>query len=714
MMNKPGNIYFNSIVLSYSQLFFSNKPAFGLALLIISFINPLMGITGLTAVILTNTFAKAAGYDQSKIDQGLFGYSGYLLGAGYVYFFEPAATGFVILLFMIVLIVYLIPVFEYLFYQLFKTGSFTVAFILGFYLMFALLNYIGVEEKLFIYAGDTLQMDEFFSMYFKSMGFILFQSDLIAGILVMLAVLIYSRVLFSLSILAYTFAFVTGYMLHNNLDQGVMLFSGFNSILTAFAVGGCLVIPSKSSLGFGFLGVIVSSVLSVLLYSFLGQFDIPVLVVPFNIAAILLVSSLMFRTNAAKPLLLYFAPGSPEQNLYYHLTRKSRFDKFKYYFPELPFFGEWNVSQGREGNITHKDDWKYAWDFIITDEKNTQFMNQGFELRDYYCYDAPVTAPLDGRVIEVINTVPDNQIGEANLQNNWGNTIIIDHYEGLFTALSHLKQNSAKVSPGDYVKKGDIIGYVGNSGRSPYPHAHFQFQKTPKLGEKTFDYPFAHFLEKQGSSWILRNFDHPAQDTVVTNLDTDKVLVNAFNFALGDVITVKGKIKGEAKSEVWKVGVTIYNELYLTSETGDTIYLYKTEKVSFFSNYIGTKKSLLYYFYLSALQIPLSSKNNLLWSDNFSPAHFPELLNRVFAEFFVFISNDISANASFSLTKPDSKTVRINSEISLSSAFRINRGNTYFGRLYIDRDSGLKSVEFLRNTEVIASFSFEDYERKPQ
>lgn len=713
-MIKSENLFLKGIWLSYSQLFFSNTPVFGIALLIISFINPVIGMTGLAGVIISNSLAILAGFDRTKIHAGLFGYTGYLLGAGYVYFFEPTLTGFVILFFLIILAVYIIPVLEHLFYQVFKTGSFTAAFLVSFFLMFALLKYTGVEEKIYLYTGDPLEMDEFFSIYFKSMGFILFQKDLIAGILVVLAVLVYSRVLFSLSILAYSFAFLTGYFLHSNLDQGVMLFSGFNSILTAFAVGGCLVIPSKSSLGFGFLGVLASSVISVLLYSYLGQYGIPVLVIPFNIAGILLISALMFRTDGRKPVLLYFAPGSPEQNLYYHLTQKSRFEKFKYYFPELPFYSEWTVSQGREGNITHKDDWKYAWDFVITDDKNSQFMNKGFELKDYYCYDAPVTTPLDGRVIEVINTIPENQIGEANLQNNWGNTIIIDHYEGLFSAVSHLKQNSAKIAPGDYVKKGDIIGYIGNSGRSPYPHAHFQFQKSPKVGEKTFDYPFAHYLEKDGSHWILKNFDHPVQDTVVTNLDTDKVMTNAFNFALGDRITVKGTIKGRSTEETWSVQVTIYNELYLLSDTGDSAFIYKTEKVSFFSNYIGSKKSLLYYFYLSALQVPLCSRENLVWTDNFSPAHFPDFINRVFAEFFVFVSNKIGAVASFSLNKPDGKTVRIDSEITLKSNFKITPGNKYNGALYIDRDNGIQKVEFLKNASTIASLEFEKYERTPQ
>jgi murein DD-endopeptidase MepM/ murein hydrolase activator NlpD len=52
-----------------------------------------------------------------------------------------------------------------------------------------------------------------------------------------------------------------------------------------------------------------------------------------------------------------------------------------------------------------------------------------------------------------------------------GNTIILDHGQGIFTMYMHL--SSFSVKPEDVVSKGDIIGYVGSSGRSSGPHLHF-------------------------------------------------------------------------------------------------------------------------------------------------------------------------------------------------------------------------------------------------
>ena len=57
----------------------------------------------------------------------------------------------------------------------------------------------------------------------------------------------------------------------------------------------------------------------------------------------------------------------------------------------------------------------------------------------------------------------------------YGRYIRISHDFGLQTAYAHM--SSLEVSAGAYVKKGQVIGYVGSSGYSTGPHLHFEVLK---------------------------------------------------------------------------------------------------------------------------------------------------------------------------------------------------------------------------------------------
>ncbi len=59
-----------------------------------------------------------------------------------------------------------------------------------------------------------------------------------------------------------------------------------------------------------------------------------------------------------------------------------------------------------------------------------------------------------------------------------GNHIIIRHPDGSVAQYWHLKQNGVLVNIGDTVKKGQYIGYSGNTGYSAFPHLHFQVLNT--------------------------------------------------------------------------------------------------------------------------------------------------------------------------------------------------------------------------------------------
>ncbi|WP_130736107.1 M23 family metallopeptidase [Flavobacterium sp. J27] len=66
-----------------------------------------------------------------------------------------------------------------------------------------------------------------------------------------------------------------------------------------------------------------------------------------------------------------------------------------------------------------------------------------------------------------------------NSLSGYGNHIEINHGYGYVTLYAHLSKYNCK--PGQKVKRGDIIGYVGSTGRSEAPHLHYEVIKN---GEK--------------------------------------------------------------------------------------------------------------------------------------------------------------------------------------------------------------------------------------
>lgn len=74
----------------------------------------------------------------------------------------------------------------------------------------------------------------------------------------------------------------------------------------------------------------------------------------------------------------------------------------------------------------------------------------------------------------------DGTIERANRYGAYGNYIRIKHFDGLKTAYAHMKKFERGMRKGKRVKQGQVIGYVGTTGRSTGPHLHYEVLKNGK------------------------------------------------------------------------------------------------------------------------------------------------------------------------------------------------------------------------------------------
>ena len=85
-----------------------------------------------------------------------------------------------------------------------------------------------------------------------------------------------------------------------------------------------------------------------------------------------------------------------------------------------------------------------------------------------------ILAHSSGTVVEVIKNVRTNTPNETT---NPGNMVKIDHGNGFQTRYLHLAYGSVTVNVGDRVNKGEILGFMGNTGSAFGAHLHFEVLK---------------------------------------------------------------------------------------------------------------------------------------------------------------------------------------------------------------------------------------------
>jgi len=81
---------------------------------------------------------------------------------------------------------------------------------------------------------------------------------------------------------------------------------------------------------------------------------------------------------------------------------------------------------------------------------------------------------IDGERGDMVVAPANGTVVSAGYKGGYGNMIEIDHGNGLTTRYGHLSK--VETSTGDTITRGQLIGYVGSTGRSTGPHLHYELR----------------------------------------------------------------------------------------------------------------------------------------------------------------------------------------------------------------------------------------------
>jgi urea transporter len=634
---KSGNLmaFLKAIPNAYSTTLFSESMGIGLALIGLTFVSPIVGLSGFLALMAAMLASRALGFEAWDSSSGILSFNSMLIGLaiGYYYPYSGVATlnphFFGLLLVASLTTMFLYVGVNYLTQSLLKMPSMSLAFsIAAVFFWYYLVRggyFTGLNFQKPLIFEHQIQLSWFWQDYFLSLASIMFVPDVIVGILLALVLFMITRIGFMLSLVGWSICYVM--MQYTNLGSTYgMFFPGFNLILISMAVGSVFLIPGKSSYLLAIFATVVGFLMA---YAMSGKYYysdlmsgrpsflyLPIFAFPVNIVVIGLIYSLRLRLQHRSPVLNDYGILHPEKALDAYLSRYRRFVSVGIPQIQMPLSGQWLITQGHNGKHTHKKDWALAWDFEMIDTSGKKYSENQETLSDYYCFGKPVSAAAAGYVTKVVNSIPDNAIGAVNTVDNWGNYVSINHGYGFYTLYAHLKEGSIKLAEGDYIKMGEKLGQVGNSGRSFVPHLHFQAQSAIDAGSRTL---YSHILNykvwQPDGSYRFVASGVPEEEDLVSPLIPEKDLANILQLGYGQEQSFAVEDHSGSQIEHWKVDLDLLGNHSIVADTGSKLDFSVYQGIFNVLNLKGKRSSALAAFALAAGRIPWIENQDIFWKD---------------------------------------------------------------------------------------------------
>jgi urea transporter len=494
---------------TYAIIFYSTDVRFGWAMLGLSLLVPWVGMAGLAGVVVAACLAWLLKVDRGWIRTGfalfnpLLACSAMVL-AGRVGGWAPqvivvlwaAAAVFALLL--------TVGMQGWIGARVGLSVQSLPAVIVVYLLHFTGIGAGGQGPGVALAAGlqaDLLCMPDFLRGFFRAFAAMVFQASDVAGILVYVALVMSSPLGGLMATVGYVAGAATFYLLGLPLGAAGTAWCGYNFLLAGVALGAGYQVPNRSSLLLAVAGGGLTALVAVALSVGLAGFGLSPGALPYNLLVLGTMAALRLLPRPAGLLASPWTTLQPEGTVRLVQINALRFPD--YYTPALflPCAGERVVTQGFDGELTHRGWWRHALDFEAPGEVGSWHAGSS-DLREFGIFETPIYSPVTGTVVALENHVPDNPVGHNNPEANWGNYVILRADAGFHVMLAHFLQGSVAVVAGQPVREGAYLGNCGNSGRSPVPHLHLHVQAGALPGAATVPFVMKHFIERDAATGL--------------------------------------------------------------------------------------------------------------------------------------------------------------------------------------------------------------------
>ncbi len=495
----------------YGSFFGLRHPASRLLLFACTMLHPATGLSGLECAALVIVTRKMLSFPDAggeiEIVNGLL--FGMLIGSLY----QPSLASITVLALGAVLIVLATVCLSDTLSKAWRLPVLGLPYVLTSYLMLPIASHLGMAPLIVppvippiaplatpFAALLAAPVGDSILNLFAPLGSLYFNGTPIGGLIVFVAFAISSRYLAMLALAASITCTIFLHYFYTPTYSSVLavsalpiLIAQMNGVLTAAIIGGLYAVPSIRSIVVALSSGILACLITLFLENTFWSSSFPPVALPFVLSTYIALIALSSLRGGPWLRFWLLSPALPEESLERLTIARARGLDLHSVALRSPVSGSWKIYQGIDGDYTHKNQWRYALDLIQT-ENNRSYKENGSLLTDYFSYGKAVLAPGWGTVVSLVSNCSDNQPGEVDLVNNWGNYILIQLDNGPYVMLAHLQRGSIRVNVHTRVAPGQLLALCGNSGRSPQPHLHIHVQSQPEIGSTTVPFHFCHVL----------------------------------------------------------------------------------------------------------------------------------------------------------------------------------------------------------------------------